>query len=72
VPAGKETATSVRLKAFARPEDVSSDYAYKTDPWTVYATDVESTYAVSELRGRCMVILDEKLLTGMLCCTAVM
>jgi hypothetical protein len=63
--AGKEMVSSIKVKAFARPEDVSSECAYKTDPWTVYATDIENVYEVSSLRGLCMVVLDDKLLTGM-------
>lgn len=52
------------MKAFARPEDVSADNAYSTDPWTVLATDTTLTFLPSALRGRCVVVLDDKLLTG--------
>ena len=56
--------SSFKVKAFARPEDVSAEQAYKTDPWTVYATDTELTGLPDSLRGRCVVVLDDNLLSG--------
>lgn len=57
---------SLKVKAFARPEDVSAKNAYESDPWTVLATDTALTFKPEALRGRCVVVLDDKLLTGVL------
>ena len=43
---------------------MSAEQAYETDPWTVYATDTELTGLPESLRGRCVVVLDDKLLSG--------
>lgn len=55
---------SIKVRTFARPEDVSADRAYATDPWTVYATGAELTCTLDALRGRCVVTLDDKVLSG--------
>lgn len=73
--AGTEKVQGIKVRTFARPEAVSAEHAYATDPWTVYATASEETVKLDALRGRCVVSLDDAVLSGAccvhLCCAAV-
>lgn len=62
--AGAKEVVGLTVKAFARPEDVSSDNAYRCSPWTVYATSTLLTAEPEDLRGCCHVTLAGDLKPG--------
>lgn len=55
----------MKLKLFARPEDVDPETAYKSNMWTLYATNTEvEDIDVDRLRGRCHVALNDDVKPG--------
>jgi hypothetical protein len=64
IHAANAEVASLKVKAFARPEDISATKAYECDPWTVFATETLLLCSPDSLRGRCVVVLNENLLSG--------
>lgn len=61
------TVTQLKVRVFARPEDVSAEKAYKSSPWALYATSTEvNAVSVSKLNGRCHVSLTDGIKAGAL------
>lgn len=63
--AGAKEVIGLKVKAFARPEDISSDNAYHCSPWTLYATGAILRVGPEDLRGCCHVTLTDDLLPGL-------
>lgn len=62
--AGTHEVVGLTVKAFARPEDVSADNAYRCSPWTVYATSTLLAADPEHLRGCCHVTLADEVQPG--------
>jgi hypothetical protein len=59
--------SEMTVRTFARPEDVDAQTAYKSHPWTLYATDTElKGVSVDRLKGRCHVALSDDIEAGVL------
>jgi hypothetical protein len=58
----------MKVRLFARPEDVSAETAYKNHQWALYATNTEQVgVSMDRLKGRCHVSLTDDVKPGMLC-----